>query len=215
MCENANCRSRNGLYAGACARMQIGAQRPLCRRCVNQLRHSDRAAGPPPRECQWWRLLPAHSFDSGDHTGYVSGYRTKAHDEQSGTKRAMESYRARMTQRGRKRFEVLAPETDRELIRSLARQLAEAGPNSEQTRQRIKALVSGEPAKAGNSVGRRSSGLISICRAHARTRSVAPTREGATGRSAMHCLNDTGICLTSPPNPKTACRSPRRNCTHR
>ena len=65
-------------------------------------------------------------------------------------KRAMESYRARLTQRGLKRFEVLAPETDRELIRALARQLAEAGPNAEQTRQRVKALVSGKPAKPGS-----------------------------------------------------------------
>jgi transposase InsO family protein len=69
---------------------------------------------------------------------------TKAHN------RAMESYRARLTQRGLKRFEVLAPETDRELIRSLARLLAEDGPNAEQTRQRVKALVSGEPARPGS-----------------------------------------------------------------
>ena len=63
-------------------------------------------------------------------------------------KRALESYRARLTQRGLKRFEVLAPESDRELIRSLARKLIEEGPRSEQTRQRVKALVSGEPARA-------------------------------------------------------------------
>lgn len=64
-------------------------------------------------------------------------------------KRAIENYRARLTQRGFKRFEVLALESDRELIRSLARQLAEEGPKAEQARQAVKALVSGEPPKAG------------------------------------------------------------------
>ena len=39
-------------------------------------------------------------------------------------KRAIKNYRARLTQRGFQRFEVMAVETDRELIRSLARRLA-------------------------------------------------------------------------------------------
>lgn len=65
-------------------------------------------------------------------------------------KRAIENYRARLTQRGFKRFEVLALESDRELIRSLARQLAEAGPKAEQTRSAVKAaLVADEPPKSG------------------------------------------------------------------
>lgn len=64
-------------------------------------------------------------------------------------KRAIETYRARLTQRGFKRFEVLALETDRELIRSLARQLAEEGPGADQARQAVKALVSGDPPKSG------------------------------------------------------------------
>ncbi len=64
-------------------------------------------------------------------------------------RRAIENYRARLTQRGFKRFEVMALEADRELIRSLARQLAEEGPEAEQTRQTVKALVAGEPPKPG------------------------------------------------------------------
>jgi len=64
-------------------------------------------------------------------------------------KRAIENYRARLTQRGYKRFEVMALESDRELIRSLARHLAEEGPEAEQARQAVKALVAGEPPKAG------------------------------------------------------------------
>ena len=65
-------------------------------------------------------------------------------------KRAIENYRSRLTQRGFKRFEVLALEADRELIRSLARHLAEEGPEAEEARQTIKALVAGEPPKSGD-----------------------------------------------------------------
>lgn len=64
-------------------------------------------------------------------------------------KKAIENYRARLTQRGFKRFEVLALESDRDLIRSLARQLAEEGPEAEQVRQTVRALVSGGPPKSG------------------------------------------------------------------
>lgn len=65
-------------------------------------------------------------------------------------KRAIESYRARLTQRGFKRFEVLAlKKSDRELIRSLARQLAEDGPEAEEARQTVKALVGRAPRKPG------------------------------------------------------------------
>ena len=65
-------------------------------------------------------------------------------------KRAIENYRTRLTQRGFKRFEVLALEADRELIRSLARHLAEEGPEAEEARQTIKALVAGEPPQSGD-----------------------------------------------------------------
>lgn len=64
-------------------------------------------------------------------------------------KRAIENYRARLTQRGVRRFEVMALESDRELIRSLARRLYEEGPEADQARQAIKALVAGEPPKSG------------------------------------------------------------------
>lgn len=64
-------------------------------------------------------------------------------------KRAIKNYRARLTQRGFKRFEVMALEADRELIRSLARQLAEEGPKAEEARAAVKAVVAGEPPKPG------------------------------------------------------------------
>ena len=55
--------------------------------------------------------------------------------------RATRNYRARLEQRGFKRFEVTALETDRELLRSLARRLAEDGPEADWARAAIKALV--------------------------------------------------------------------------
>ncbi len=64
-------------------------------------------------------------------------------------KRAIKNYRARLTQRGFKRFEVMALESDRELIRSLARCLAEEGPKAEEARAAVKAVVAGEPPKPG------------------------------------------------------------------
>lgn len=63
--------------------------------------------------------------------------------------RAVKSYRARLTQRGFKRFEMMALESDRELLRSLARRLAEEGPEAEQTRAAVKALVAEETPKPG------------------------------------------------------------------
>ena len=43
-------------------------------------------------------------------------------------KRALKNYRKRLTERGMARFDVLGLNTDRELVRSLARRLAEKGP---------------------------------------------------------------------------------------
>ncbi len=40
-------------------------------------------------------------------------------------RRAIQNYRSRLSERGLSRFEVLGRETDRDLIRSLARRLAE------------------------------------------------------------------------------------------
>ncbi len=63
-------------------------------------------------------------------------------------KRAIQNYRARLTQRGFTRFEVMALEADRELIRSLARRLAEEGPEAEQVRAAVKTAVAGETVLA-------------------------------------------------------------------
>ena len=64
-------------------------------------------------------------------------------------KKAIANYRARLTQRGVKRIEIMALESDRELIRSLARRLCEGGPEAEQARRAIMVLAAGEPPKTG------------------------------------------------------------------
>ncbi len=65
-------------------------------------------------------------------------------------KRAIQNYRARLTQRGLTRFEIMALESDRELIRRLARRLAEEGPEAEKVRSAVKTAVAGKPPKPGN-----------------------------------------------------------------
>ncbi|MFQ3453211.1 hypothetical protein PMN64_07810 [Bradyrhizobium sp. UFLA01-814] len=67
----------------------------------------------------------------------------------SAQKRAIENYRSRLTKRGIVRFELQALETDRELIRGLARKLSEEGPEAGNLRRTVQQAVSGEPPKAG------------------------------------------------------------------
>ena len=64
-------------------------------------------------------------------------------------KRAIDNYRKRLNQRGMARFEVLGLNTDRELIRLLARRLADNGPDSARIRATVRRTVSGEPPKKG------------------------------------------------------------------
>jgi hypothetical protein len=47
------------------------------------------------------------------------------------------------------RFGVLGPDADRELIRSLAKRLADNGPDSARIRATLRRTVSGEPPKKG------------------------------------------------------------------
>lgn len=64
-------------------------------------------------------------------------------------KRAIQNYRSRLGKRGLARFEVLALSTDRDLIRSLARRLAEDGPGAAQIRAAVNQGIADEPAKTG------------------------------------------------------------------
>lgn len=67
-------------------------------------------------------------------------------------KRAIENYRARLAERGIVRFELQAPESDRELIRTLARKLSEEGPEAGALRRTVQQAVEGEPSRTGGIV---------------------------------------------------------------
>lgn len=63
--------------------------------------------------------------------------------------RAIQNYRSRLGDRGLARFEVLGRESDRSLIRSLARRLAEDGPEAAKLRAFVSETLAGEPPKKG------------------------------------------------------------------
>jgi len=64
-------------------------------------------------------------------------------------KRALNRYRKRLSQRGMARFEVLGLDADRVLIRSLAKRLASAAPDSARIRATVRLTMSGEQPKKG------------------------------------------------------------------
>jgi len=63
--------------------------------------------------------------------------------------RAIQNYRARLSDRGLARFEVLGRDTDRDLIRLLARRLAENGPEAAKLRAVVNQTINDEPPKKG------------------------------------------------------------------
>ena len=67
----------------------------------------------------------------------------------SAQKRAVQNYRSRLSKRGLTRFEVLGLGGDRKLIRSLARRLAEEGPEASRLRVAVSQSITFAPAKKG------------------------------------------------------------------
>jgi hypothetical protein len=64
-------------------------------------------------------------------------------------KRALKNYRNRLAKRGMARFEVLGLDIDRELLRSLARRLAENDREATRIRTTVSQTISGEPPTKG------------------------------------------------------------------
>jgi hypothetical protein len=64
-------------------------------------------------------------------------------------KKALRNYRSRLIKRGMARFEVLGLDGDRDLIRSLAKRLAEDDPDAAQIRAAVSQTISGGPPKKG------------------------------------------------------------------
>ncbi len=64
-------------------------------------------------------------------------------------RRAIKSYRSRLKKRGLARFEVLGLGSDRDLIRTLARRLAEDDQEAARLRSVVSRTISGEPPRKG------------------------------------------------------------------
>ena len=71
---------------------------------------------------------------------------------ESSQRRAIDSYRRRLAERGMARFEVIGRKTDRALIRDVARRLAKGGPEAEQLRSAVSQTISSEPSGRGGIV---------------------------------------------------------------
>lgn len=76
-------------------------------------------------------------------------------------KRALKNYRNRLNERGMARFEVLGLDGDRELIRSVARRLAENDPDATRIRATMSRTIAEEhPKKGGILAALRRSPLV-------------------------------------------------------
>lgn len=64
-------------------------------------------------------------------------------------KRALENYRRRLVERGLARFEVVGRDCDRELVRSLAKRLAEGSPEADRLRAIVRRGIAGKPPRMG------------------------------------------------------------------
>jgi hypothetical protein len=79
----------------------------------------------------------------------IPGYTLEFAMSNASQKRALQNYRKRLNARGIARFEVLGLDADRELIRSLARRLAEKGPEATRIRATVRRTIASEPRKQG------------------------------------------------------------------
>lgn len=81
----------------------------------------------------------------------------------SSQKRAVRNYRSRLGERGMARFEVLGLDADRDLIRSLARRLAQGDEEAARIRAAVSRTMSGElPRKGGIVAALRRSPLVGV-----------------------------------------------------
>jgi hypothetical protein len=90
--------------------------------------------------------------------------------------RAVSNYRKRLSKRGMVRFEVLGLESDRDLIRSLARRLAEESPASGRIRASISGQVGLESRKKGGILAMLRSAPVAASGLNLSRRRVAPRK---------------------------------------
>src|ERR1700733_7740303 len=75
-------------------------------------------------------------------------------------KRTIKNFRSRLQKKGLARFEVLGLDTDRTLIRSLAKKLAQDDPEASRIRVEVMRTVSDIPKKGGILAALRRSPLV-------------------------------------------------------
>ena len=95
-------------------------------------------------------------------TGYITGYNLEAAMNGNSQTRALKNYRKRLSQRGMARFEVLGLSTDRELIRSLARRLADNSAEAGEIRASVRSIASAPEKKGGILAALRRSPLVGV-----------------------------------------------------
>src|SRR5579883_3639485 len=97
-----------------------------------------------------WRPSPRLCVVRDALTGYITGkMSSRTAVMENSQKHAIQNYRSRLSERGLARFEVLGRDSDRDLIRSLARRLAEEGPDASRLRAVVRQGVAGEPSEIG------------------------------------------------------------------
>ena len=64
-------------------------------------------------------------------------------------RQTLDNYRSRLTERGMARFEVIGRDGDRELIRSVARRLADGGADADRLRAALNQAISDKPPGNG------------------------------------------------------------------
>jgi hypothetical protein len=109
---------------------------------------------------------------------YVRSYPEDALQEKS-QKRAVKNYRSRLGRRGMARFEIVARDTDRNLIRSLAKRLAEDGPEAERIRAADSRTMADELPGKGRDIGR----VAPLTAGRRRSGIQPPKRTWTQGRS--------------------------------
>lgn len=95
----------------------------------------------------------------------------------SSQRRAIQNYRSRLSEKGLARFEVLGRDSDRDLIRSLTKRLAEDTPEASHLRSAVsKFMAAGELEKGGILAALRRSPLVNteldLARFHAEGRGI-------------------------------------------
>ena len=68
---------------------------------------------------------------------------------ESSQRRAIANFRSRLAEKGLVRFEVTGRNSDRDLVRAVARRLAEGGADSERLRAAVNQTIRGKPPTKG------------------------------------------------------------------